>query len=157
MRADSFPLSGRKELALKLKVELERQGFKTNWYGETGIQLEGLQIPKIVPFDIANLIISVQEYNTYFAIIINFIKVLEDLIEAEEINKVYELHNEWFAELTYHLSSIDPSAKLEWDVEYDIDIEDTMYGFLDTVEEVIPFIHNLRKLIDYKNRTVDKP
>ena len=155
MRADSFPLSGRKELALKLKVELERQGFKTNWYGETGIQLEGLQIPKIVPFDIANLIISVQEYNIYFAIIIKFIKVLEDLIEAEEINKVCDLHNDkWLIELTSYFSSIDPSAKLKWDVEYDIDIEDTMYGFLDTEEEAIPFIHNLRKLIDYETKEV---
>src|SRR3989304_4978386 len=141
MKINNFSLSKRKELAFKLKEELERNGFKTSWSDETTIQVEDLPIPKIVPFDIANLIISVQEYNIYFAIIINFIKVLEDLIEAEEINKVYELHNEWFAELTYHLSSIDPSAKLEWDVEYDIDIEDTMYGFLDTVEEVIPFIH----------------
>lgn len=156
MRVDSFSLSERKESALKLMDELEKEGFKANWFGETEIQVEDLPIPKIVPFDIANLIISVQEYHIYFAIIIKFIKVLEDLIEAEEINKVCDLHNDkWLIELTsYYFSSIDPSAKLNWDVEYDVDIEDTMYGFFDTVEEVIPFIRNLRKLVDYKTKEV---
>ena len=147
MKINNFSLSERKELAFKLKEELERDGFNTFWSDETTIQVEDLPIPKIVPFDIANLIISVQEYHIYFAIIIKFIKVLEDLIEAEEINNVYELHNEWFDKLVSYLSPIDPSGKLQWDIEYDVDIEDTMCGFLDTVEEVIPFIHNLRKLI----------
>src|SRR3972149_8560003 len=155
MRADSFSLLERKELALKIKSELEREGFNTSWSDETTIQVEDLPIPKIVPFDIANLIIRVEEYCIYFEIIIKFIKVLEDLIEAEEINKVCDLHNDkWLIELTSYFSIIDPSSKLEWDVEYDVDIEDTMCGFLDTVEEVIPFIHNLRKLIDYKTKEV---
>ncbi|MGH7799867.1 MAG: hypothetical protein ACREOW_04450 [Thermodesulfobacteriota bacterium] len=148
MRKDSLSISEKKGLTLKLKAELEREGFKTSWSDETTIRVQDLPIPKIVPFDIANLIISVQEYHIYFAIIIKFIKVLEDLIEAEEINKVYgDLHNKWFDELTSYLSSIDPFAKLKWDVEYDVDIEDTMYGFLDTVDEVISLIRNLRELV----------
>src|SRR3990170_358525 len=145
MRINNLSLSERKELALKLKEELERDGFNTLWSDETTIQVEDLPIPKIAPFDIANLIISVQEYHIYFAIIIKFIKVLEDLIETEEINKVYDLHNEWFDKLVSYLSPIDPPVKLKWDIEYDIDIEDTMCGYLDTVDEVISFIHNLRK------------
>ena len=153
MRINNLSLSERKEMALKLKAELEKEGFKASWSDETTIQVEDLPIPKIVPFDIANLIISVQEYNIYFAIIIKFIKVLEDLIEAEEINKVCDLHNDkWLIELTSYFSSIDPSAKLKWDVEYDVDIEDTMYGFLDTVDEAIPYIHNLRKFIGLKQK-----
>jgi len=149
MRINNLLLSERKKLALNLKEALERDGFNTFWSDETTIQVEDLPIPKIVPFDIANLIISVQEYHIYFAIIIKFIKVLEDLIEAEEINKVCDLHNDkWLIELTSYFSSIDPSAKLNWGVEYDVDIEDTMCGYFDTVEEVIPFIHNLKKLID---------
>jgi len=148
MRINNLSLSERKKLAFKLKEELERDGFNTLWSDETTIQVEDLPIPKIVPFDIANLIISVQEYHIYFAIIIKFIKVLEDLIEAEEINKVCDLHNDkWLIELTSCFSSIDPSAKLNWGVEYDVDIEDTMYGFFDTVEEVIPFISSLRRII----------
>ena len=152
MRKDSLSISERKELALKLKSELEIEGFNASWSGETGIQVENLPIPKIVPFDIANLIISVQEYHIYFAIIIKFIKVLEDLIEVEEIEKVCELHNDWSSELSSYLSSIDPSAKLKWDVEYDVDIEDTIYGYFDTLQEVIPFIRNLRELIDYETK-----
>jgi len=148
MRADNFSLSERKKLALKLKEALERDGFNTFWSDETGIQVEDLPIPKFVPFDIANLTISVGENYIYFAIIITFIKVLEDLIEAEEINKVCDLHNDkWFIELTSYFSSIGPSSKLKWNVEYDIDIEDTMYGYFDTIEVVITFINNLRKLI----------
>ena len=148
MRINNLSLSERKKLAFNLKEELERDGFNTVWSDETTIQVEDLPIPKIVPFDIANLTISVQEYNIYFAIIIKFIKVLEDLIEAEEINKVFDLHNDkWFIELTSYFSNIDPSAKLKWDVEYDIDIEDTMCGFFDTVKEVIPFISSLRRII----------
>src|SRR3990172_137737 len=131
MRINNLLLSERKKLALNLKEALERDGFNTFWSDETTIQVEDLPIPKIVPFDIANLIISVQEYHVYFAIIIKFIKVLEDLIEAEEINNVYELHNDkWLIEVTSYFSSIDPSAKLKWDIEYDVDIEDTMCGFL---------------------------
>src|SRR3990172_2704882 len=153
MRINNLLLSERKELAFKLKEELERDGFNTFWSDETTIQVEDLPIPKIVPFDIANLIISVQEYHIYFAIIIKFIKVLEDLIEAEEINKVFDLHNDkWFIEVTSYFSSIDPSAKLKWDIEYDVDIEDTMCGFLDTVDEAIPYIHNLRKFIGLKQK-----
>ena len=147
MRINNLLLSERKKLALNLKEALERDGFNTFWSDETTIQVEDLPNPKIVPFDIANLIISVQEYHVYFAIIIKFIKVLEDLIEAEEINNVYELHNEWFDKLVSYLSPIDPTGKLKWDVEYDIDIEDTMYGHLDTVDEVVSFIQNLKKLI----------
>src|SRR3972149_4394390 len=155
MRKDSLIISEKKELALKIKEELEKEGFITIWSDETAIQVEDLPIPKIVPFDIANLIIRVEEYCIYFEIIIKFIKVLEDLIEAEEINKVCDLHNaKWLIELTSYFSSKDPSSKLEWDVEYDVDIEDTMCGYLDTVEEVIPFIHNLRKLIDYETKEV---
>ena len=152
MKINNFSLSERKEMALKIKEELEKEGFNTSWSDETTIQVEDLPIPKIVPFDIANLIISAQEYHIYFAIIIKFIKVLEDLVDAEEINKVCDLHNDkWLIELTsYFSSSIDPSAKLNWDVEYDVDIEDTMCGFLDTVEEVISLIRNLRELIDSK-------
>src|SRR3972149_8965882 len=137
MRINNLSLSERKKLAFKLKEELERDGFNTIWSDETTIQVEDLPIPKIVPFDIANLIISVQEYNIYFAIIIKFIKVLEDLTDAEEINKVYELHNEWFDKLVSYLSCIDSTAKLKWDIEYDIDIEDTMCGFFDTEEVII--------------------
>src|SRR3989337_1734339 len=111
MKINNFSLSERKELAFKLKEELERDGFNTFWSDETTIQVEDLPIPKIVPFDIANLIISVQEYHIYFAIIIKFIKVLEDCIEVEEIEKVCELHNDkWLIELTSYLSSIDPFA-----------------------------------------------
>ena len=152
MRINNLSLSERKKLAFNLKEELERDGFNTVWSDETTIQVEDLPIPKIVPFDIANLTISVQEYNIYFAIIIKFIKVLEDLIEAEEINKVCELHNEWFDKLVSYLNPIDPSGKLQWDIEYDIDIEDTMCGFFDTTEEVIPFIRNLRNFINEESK-----
>src|SRR3990172_5259014 len=143
MRINNLSLSERKEMALKLKAELEMEGFKASWSDETTIQVEDLPIPKIVPFDIANLIISVQEYNIYFAIIIKFIKVLEDLIEAEEINKVFDLHNDkWFIELTSYFSNIDPSAKLNWGVEYHVAVGDTMCGYFYTFEEVIPCIYN---------------
>lgn len=152
MRTDNFSPSERKELASKLKAELEKEGFNTVLSDETQIQVEDLPIPKIVPFDKAKLIISVEEYGIYFAIEFRFIKVLEDLTEAEDINEAYEKHNEWVNELSIYLGEIDPAAKLKWDVEYDEVIEDTLYGNFDTVDELIPFIRNLRKLIDYKTR-----
>ena len=123
MRKDSLIISEKKELALKIKEELEKEGFNTIWSDETTIQVEDFPIPKIVPFDIAKLVIRVEEYCIYFEIIIKFIKVLEDLLEAEEINKVFSLHNDkWLIELTTYFSSIDPSTKLKWDVEYDVNI-----------------------------------
>ncbi len=56
----------------------------------------------------------------------------------------------WFDELTSYLGSIDPSAKLKWDVEYDVDIEDAMYSILNTVDETIMLIGKLRKLLNPK-------
>ncbi len=147
MRENSFSLPERKELALKLKAELEREGFKASWSGETEIQVKNLLIPKTVPFDTAHLTIKVEIYYIYFAIVIKFIKVLEDLIGAEEINNVFDLHNDkWHIELITYFSNIDPSGKLQCDVEYDEYIEDNLYGHFDTVEEVIPFIQNLKNL-----------
>jgi len=115
MRKDSFSVSEKKELALKLKTELERQGFKTILTREgTEVHVEDLPIPKIVPFDIVKLIIIVDEYHICFSIVFNFIKVLEDLIDADEINKVYgDLHNEWFDKLVLYMSPIDPTGKLK--------------------------------------------
>jgi hypothetical protein len=156
MRKDSFSISEKKELALKLKAELERQGFKTILTREgTEVRVEDLPIPRIVPFDTVKLIIKVDEYHIYFAIVFNFTKVLEDLIDVDKINKVYgDFHNEWFDKLMLYMSPIDPTGKLKWDIEYDIDIEDTFYGHFDTLEEVTPFIHNLRKFIYCKDKEV---
>ncbi|HWP93434.1 MAG TPA: hypothetical protein VNN20_14675 [Thermodesulfobacteriota bacterium] len=156
MRKDNFSISEKKKIALKLKSELEREGFKTMLTREgTEVRVEDLPIPRIVPFDIVKLITRVDEHHIYFAIVFNFIKVLENLIDADEINHVYgDLHNEWFDKLVLYMSPINPDEKLKWDIEYDIDIEDTFYGNFDTLEEVIPFIHNLGKFIHSKDKEV---
>ncbi len=65
MRKDSLSISEKKELALKIKAELEMEGFKTSWSDEIGIHVEDLPIPKIVPFDTAKLTISVDENYIY--------------------------------------------------------------------------------------------
>jgi hypothetical protein len=86
--------SERKKLALKLNGELKKTGFETHMLSKTEIQVDELAIPKIVPFDTASLSIRVEENGIYFAITIKFIKILEGVTEAEEINKVYEQHAE---------------------------------------------------------------
>ena len=121
MREDSFTLSEKKEIALKLKGVFENEGFETSMPDETRVQVTDLPIPKIAPFDTAKLIVMVDEYDIYFALVFNFIKVLEDLIDADEINKVYgDLHNEWFDKLVAYLSPIDPTGMLKWDIEYEL-------------------------------------
>ena len=65
MRKDSLSISEKKELALKLKAELEKEGFETSLFDETSVQVENLPIPKIVPFDTAKLTISVDENYIY--------------------------------------------------------------------------------------------
>lgn len=114
----------RREILVKLKAELEREDFETILTLEgTEVQVEDLPIPKIVPFDTARLIVRVDEYDIYFAIVFNFIKVLENLIDADEINKVYsDFHNECFDKLVTYMSPTDPTGKLKWDIDYDIDI-----------------------------------
>ena len=143
--------SERNELTLELNGELEKMGFKTNMPGETEIQVDELAFPKIVPFDTASLLISVEEYGIYFAITFKFIKVLEDVTEAEEINEAYEQHNQWVTDLSIYLGEIDPDAKLKWDVEYDEDIEDTLFGTFDSAEDVITLVQKLKDLLD-KNK-----
>jgi hypothetical protein len=141
----------RKRIALKLNGELEKMGFETNMLSETEIQVDELAIPKIVPFDTASLSIRVEGYGIYFAITIKFINVLEDVTEAEEINKVYEQHAEWSnKELPIYLGEIDSHAKLKWDVEYDVDIEDTLFGIFDSAEDVITLARNLKELLGKK-------
>lgn len=141
-------ISKRKELALKLKEEIEKEGFKSKRSGDTRIQVEKLPLPKIVPFDTAELNIRVDENKIFFEIIFYFIKVLEDCVEAEEAEKVYVLNEKWFADLSHYLSSTLPISKLETDVEHDIDIQDSLYGFFNTPEEVITLVRKLRELIE---------
>jgi len=140
-------LTERKELALNLNGEFEKIGFKTVWLSDAEFQVEELPILKIVPFDTAKLSIRVEEYGIYFEITIKFIKVLEDLYEAEEINKVFDLHNDkWLIELGSYFSNMDPNGVLKWDVEYDEYIESSLYGTFDSADDIVTFVRGLKEL-----------
>jgi len=141
-------LTERKELALNLNGEFEKIGFKTVWLSDAEFQVEELPILKIVPLDTAKLSIRVEEYGIYFEITIKFIKVLEDLYEAEEINKVFDLHNDkWLIELGSYFSNMDPNGVLKWDVEYDEYIESSLYGTFDSADDIVAFARGLKELI----------
>ena len=137
-----------KELILKLKRVLEKEGFKTCWYDPffawmhpedtktKDLQSEpadtfyicDLTITKIVPFDLATVSISVRE-QIYFQLSFYYITILEDEVDGDIINNIFDRHaTEWSVRRIDYFSDIASQFSLLWDTEYAVYIEDYLYG-----------------------------
>lgn len=159
-----------KEVILKLKKDLEKEGFKTCWYdpffawmhpedtkmkelqsevAET-FYISDLPIPQIVPFDLATVSISVSEQIT-FKLSLYYVTILEDEVEGDAINSIFDRHaTEWSVRRTDYFSDIASRLSLLWDTEYDVYIEDVLCGYfpLEQNQQILSIMDH----INYKER-----
>jgi hypothetical protein len=136
----------RVELLLRLKADLEKEGFRVSWsnpffdsgrqYSEAKPFSEGMQIyvsnlpvPKLAPYDVIAVLISVEQDYLYFSLNVYFRDVMEPVIEIHEIEEIYDRHDgSWFPTLVAYFQEIQEAFSLKWDVEHDSHIEDSLYG-----------------------------
>ena len=157
------------KVILSLKEKLEKEGFKTTWqnpffawvhnipldqkpldyeYGKK-FYIYDPPVPKLTPFDIAAIALSCSiNDHIYFEFSIYYDKVLEDIIEADDINDLYDHHaTEWSPETSEHFNGIAMEYSLQWDTEYDVFIEDSLYGDFpfDSVDQVVSLMKEMRE------------
>jgi hypothetical protein len=155
------------DVMLKLTKSLTNEGFKTTqanpffaWiYREilprdslvdaatTKIFVTDIAIPQVAPFDVAFIEIHLDDDHFYLALTICFHSVMEGLQEAEEFNEVIGKHDElWMLSLVRLFQPVETTVPLKWNTEYDVTIEDTLYGFfpLSDMDRVIAAVRSIR-------------
>ncbi len=151
------------ELLLGLKADLEKEGFRVSWrnpfFEENGqpsnakpfsegmqIYVANLPVPEIAPCDVVTALISVERDFLYFSLCVYFCRVMEEAVEAPDIHEIYDHHDgTWFPALVDYFQEVQEHYSLQWDVEYDSCIEDSLYGNfpLDGSEEIISMLRAL--------------
>ena len=138
-----------RQLILKIKDELENEGFKTTWQdpfyawvhdipldqepsehdiGNT-FYIPDPPVRKIAPFDFVAVRLQILPDFIYFELSLYYCKELEDLVEADEIEEIFDRHaTEWSPKRTEYFADIAIEFSLLWDTEHDEYIEDSLYG-----------------------------
>ena len=169
MQKAKYSEKEQQELILKLKKDLEAEGFKTSWqypffawmHSEDANTKESqsepkhtfyicdLPIPKIAPFDLAAVFITVNE-QINFQLSLYYSKILEDEVEGDVINDIFDRHaTDWSVKRTDYFSDISSQLSLLWDTEYDVYIEDCLYGYftLQSDQQILSIMKALRRLV----------
>jgi len=136
-------------LLLNLKQELEKEGFKTSWghpffewlhgtspeeptsppEGWDTLYISDLPVPRFTPFDVMAVSFRIEVDQIYFELAIYYSKVLEDFVDADAAQEVAHFHDaDWFGRMAEYFNDIAITFNLKWDTEYDVYIEDTLYG-----------------------------
>jgi len=112
----------------------------------TKIYITNMAIPQVAPFDVAFIEIHLDGDRCYLALNICFHRVMEGLLEAEEFNEVISKHDElWMPQIVRLFQPAEITFQLKWDTEYDVTIEDALYGYfpLSDVDRVIEAIRSI--------------
>jgi hypothetical protein len=165
LRCDGHSSEADSALLLGLKADLEKEGFRVSWHNPffdadglvpdtppfaegTRVYVSGLPVPRIAPFDVVTALISVERDVLYFSLCFYFRDVMEPAIEVHEIEEIYDRHDgSWFPALADYFRDVRESYRLQWDVEYDSCIEDSLYGHfsLDGAGQIIALLRALRE------------
>ncbi|MBP7529690.1 MAG: hypothetical protein KA801_17345 [Syntrophorhabdaceae bacterium] len=107
--------------------ESKKDDAKGEWDG-TRLYVRDIPVPTVAPVDVAEIRLSVGDYGIYFAFTLYFYTVLKDAMEAEDFRRIHDTHEiEWFPKLREYYLDVSTRFSLDWDVEYDESIEDTLY------------------------------
>jgi len=149
MKTEQQSEEERSQVILKIKEELEKEGFKISWrdpffawvhdipldQGESENKISDTlyicdpPVPKIVPFDVATASLKIDHDQIFFELSLYYCKELEDIVDADAINKIYDRHaGDLAPKLAVYFNDIAMEFSLRWDTEYDIYIEDSLYG-----------------------------
>lgn len=149
-----------------IKAALEKAGFETKWrspfwewvhpecrgnddierHDGSRLYVAGLPVPAGIPFDLAEVEISIHDNRLYFSFTLYFYAVLKDAIEVEDFRKIHEQHDlEWFPSLRIFYLDVASRFGLQWDIEYDESIEDSLCRYFRTDEwhKVIDLVQTL--------------
>ena len=105
-------------------------------------------VPKVAPFDLSTIVIRVDGQIT-FQLSLYYCKVLEDAIDAEEINQIYDQHaSSWAPVMAENFNDIVSQFSQHWEPEYDEYIEDSLYGFvpIDSIDQIISLVRAIRNI-----------
>ncbi len=108
-----------------------------------------LPIPKIVPFDLAVVSISVNE-QINFQLSLYYIKILGDEVEGDVISNIFDRHaTDWSVKRTNYFFDIASRFSLLWDTEYDVYIEDCLHGYFSSQshQQILSIMKAIRKLV----------
>ena len=150
MKTEQHSEEETRQLILKIKDELENEGFKTTWQDPFYAWVHGIPLDqqggskqdigdtlyifdppvrRIVPFDLAAVRLGIHSDSIYFELFLYYCKELEDLVEADEIEEIFDRHaTEWSPKRTEYFADIAIEFSLLWDTEHDEYIEDSLYG-----------------------------
>jgi hypothetical protein len=147
---------------LEIKQKLEKEGFKTTWRDPffewlrptppeikeadnpiaDVLYIPDPPVPKITPFDLATIAVRIDNQIS-FQLSLYYCKVLEEAIEADVINQIYDQHaSSWTPPMAVQFNDIASQYSLHWDSEYDEYIEDSLYGFfpVDSTDQIISLL-----------------
>lgn len=168
MKTEQHSEEETRQLVLKIKEELEKEGFKTTWQdpfyawvhgipldqeplkydiGDT-LYIPNLPVRKIAPFDFAAVQLNIGADFIYFELSLYYCKELEDLVEADEIEEIFDRHaSEWSPKRTEYFADIAIDFSLLWDTEHDEYIEDSLYGSFpsESSDKIISIMKAMKK------------
>ena len=149
MKTERYSDRRKKQKILRIKEELEKEGFKTTWRNPFfawvhDIPLDKWEseskisdtlyicdppVPKIVPFDFAAVRLNIHPVHIYFELSLYYCKELKDVVDADAINEILTRHAADLApKMAVYFNDIAMEFSLQWDTEYDEYIEDSLYG-----------------------------
>lgn len=131
-----------------MRSEGKNEDDEREWDGKR-LYVHDIPAPKVVPFDIAEICLSVNDRGIYFTFTLYFYTVLKDAMEVEDFRRVYDNHEiEWFPKLRGHYLDVSSRFSLEWDVEYDESIEDTLCRTFasEEADEIVEAVKTIRSI-----------
>ena len=168
MKAEQYSEKERRQTILKIKEDLERECFKTTWQDpffawvhgipldkgesehDTGdtLYIPGPSVRKIMPFDFAMVSLRTDHDHIFFELSLYYCKELEDVLGADAINKIYDRHaGDWAPKIDGYFNNIATEFSLRWDTEYDVYIEDSLYGNfpVESPHQIISLMQAIKK------------
>lgn len=105
-------------------------------------------VRKIVPFDFVMVSLRTDHDHIFFELSLYYCKELEDVVDVDAINKIYDRHaGDWAPKIDGYFNDIATEFSLRWDTEYDVYIEDSLYGnfFLESSDKIISIMKAIKE------------
>jgi len=157
---------GSRSIMLQLKAMLEEEGYATSWhdpffawlYNKTDeghpisseercmFYIKNVPIPIELPIDVISISLHVEHDSIRVGLSIYFNNVLEDLCEAEQIHALIDKHDrQWLILIQDILFDTVNEFSLNWDTEYDVFIEDTLWGdfMMSDIKKVTKLVNSI--------------
>ena len=168
MKAEQHSEEERRQTILKIKENLEREGFKTTWQdpffawihgtpldkkgsehsiGDT-LYISNPPVRKVTPFDFTMVSLRSDHDHIFFELSLYYCKELEGIVDAHAINKIYDRHaGDWAPKMAVYFNDIATEFSLRWDTEYDVYIEDSLYGNfpVESPDQIISLMRAIKK------------